>query len=97
MFRRLRQANLRHQPSDAAAVWGRYQVSGRQVVVTAKQSWQWVRLVLTIQPIHLHGRYGYLSFDEHTTSAVSPQFDDRSTVHFDVPEEPFRFVKDRRL
>ena len=102
MFRRLRKANLNHNKGtgekDAAAVWGKYQVSGKCVTVTARQPWQHVKLELSIQPINIHGRNGYLSFDRHITSS-SDSFNhyDASTVEFEVPEEPFRFVKDRRL
>lgn len=97
MFPRLRRVNLGYT-GDPAAVWGRYQVSGRQVTVIAKQPWQFVKIQLTIQPISIHGRNGYLSFEEHVTSS-NDEFSDRnaSTVQFEVPEEPFRFVADHRL
>jgi hypothetical protein len=83
---------------DVAAVWGRYQVSGRQVTVVAKQPWQFVKIILTIQPINIHGRNGYLSFEEHLTSS-NDEFNEHhvSTVRFEVPLEPFRFVADHRL
>lgn len=110
MFRRLRKVNLSSHRSveelrdcmgeanDQAAVWGRYQVSGKQVTVIARQPWQYVKLELTIQPTTVHGRFGYLSFDRHVTSS-GRNFNkyDASTVEFEVPEEPFRFIKDRRL
>lgn len=84
---------------DPAAVWGTYQVHKRHVTVMARQAWQYVKLELTIQPNSVHGRYGMLSFDRHITSA-SGNFDSEwasDCVYFDVPEEPFRFVKDKRL
>jgi hypothetical protein len=106
MFRRLRNVNLYHnknddkngETQDAAAVWGRYQVSGKHVTVIARQPWQYVKLELSISPINIHGRNGYLSFDGHVTSSTG-EFNewDASTVNFEVPEEPFRFLKDRRL
>ena len=100
MFRRLRKMCLHEtEYTDPAAVWGTYSVQKTQVVVNARQSWQHVRLEMTIQPQYrLHGRWGYLSFDRHMTSE-SGNFEDWShdRVVFDVPEEPFRFVKDKRL
>lgn len=107
MFARLRRANLQHSTGaaaaatgtahkDPAAVWGRYQVSGKSVTVVARQPWQYVKLELSIQPHYLqHGRYGYLSFDGHTTSSCE-EFT-TNVVEFEVPDEPFRFIKDRRL
>ncbi|GAX15396.1 hypothetical protein FisN_8Lh308 [Fistulifera solaris] len=97
MFPRLRRVNLGYT-EDAAAVWGRYQVSGRQVTVIAKQPWQYVKIVLTIQPINIHGRNGFLSFEEHLTSS-NDEFNEHhvGTVRFEVPSEPFRFVADHRL
>lgn len=67
--------------------------------MTAKQEWQYVRLEMTIQPNNMHGRYGFLSFDTHETSQ-SGNFHDgwqSDIVTYDVPEEPFRFVRDKRL
>ena len=100
MFRRLRKMCLHEtEYSDPAAVWGTYTVQKNHVVVNARQSWQHVRLEMTIQPQYrLHGQWGYLSFDRHLTSE-SGNFEDWShdRVVFDVPEEPFRFVKDKRL
>ena len=97
MFRRFLKLCLTRE-EDSAAVWGTYQVSGRQVIVRARQPWQYVKLEMTIQPINLHGRYGYLSFDRHVTSSCQ-DFNpwDSSTMEFEVPDEPFRFVKERRL
>lgn len=98
MFPRFRKVCLSKEP-DKAAVWGTFTVAGRIVTVEAEQSWQHVRLQLSILPNNLHGRYGMLSFDGHVTSSKG-RFDDpwdRSRVVFEVPEEPFRFVKDRRL
>ena len=94
MFRRLRKVCLQ-KASDDAAVWGTYEVAKRTVSIHAVQPWQHVRLRLTIQPNTIHGRYGYLSFDKHETSS-SGDFD-MDKLDFDVPDEPFRFVRDRRL
>jgi hypothetical protein len=102
MFQRFRKMCLHleeHQYTDPVAVWGTYEVHKTRVTVKARQSWQYVQLDLSIQPQYrLHGRWGYLSFDSHMTSP-SGCFEDWSNdrIVFDVPEEPFRFVKDRRL
>jgi hypothetical protein len=70
------------------------------VTVTAQQPWQYVRFDLTIQPNNLHGRYGMLSLDAHVSN-TTPDFDETSyspnRVRYEVPEEPFRFVRDKRL
>lgn len=97
MFRRFLKMCLTRE-SDPAAVWGAYQVSKRQVTVTAKQAWQYVKFELTIQPYTIHGRNGYLSFDRHMASA-SGCFEVYSNdlIVFDAPDEPFRFLKDKRL
>jgi F-box protein 9 len=83
---------------DRAIVWGTYEVRKSMVSVTAKQPWQHVLLELTIQVENqIHGRYGYLSFDRHLSSS-NGKFDDYSTVvEYEVPGEPFRFLKDKRL
>lgn len=97
MFRRFLRVCLTHE-EDPVCVWGTYQVSGKHVTVTARQPWQYVKLEMTIQPISLHGRYGYLSFDRHVTSSCEDFSEwDATTVQFEVPDEPFRFVKERRL
>lgn len=98
MFRRFRKVLL-SRCDDEAIVWGTYQVQKCQVVVTARQPWQYVRLELTIQHNNLHGRYGILSFDGHTTTS-SGNFDDKWSVDrviYGVPDEPFRFMRDKRL
>ena len=97
MFRRFLKVCLSRE-EDPAAVWGTYQVHRNHVTVHAKQPWQFVQLDATIQPNNIHGRYGYLSFDRHMTSA-SGNFDDWSSdrIEHEVPDEPFRFVKDKRL
>ena len=100
MFRRFLKVCLnRESYEDPAIVWGMYQVQKTHVTVHAKQEWQYVRLELTIQPQQsLHGRWGYLSFDRHMTS-LSNNFDDWSPdlVNYEVPDEPFRFVRHKRL
>lgn len=104
MFPRLRKINLKCKVKDGptddnATVWGRYQVSGKNVTVVARQPWQWVRLDLAIETdITIHGRFGYLSVKRHVTSS-SPDFDARNaaTVEFDIPDEPFRYVRSKRL
>lgn len=98
MARRFRKLCLHKHAHDDAAVWGTYQVQKTKVFVQAVQSWQHVQLELTIQPYTIHGRNGYLSFDRHLTSERG-DFTDHSIdrLEFEVPEEPFRFVRDRRL
>jgi hypothetical protein len=83
---------------DKTAVWGNYEVKKNTVTVSARQPWQHVELELTIQPYNTHGRFGYLSFDRHMTSS-SGRFDDRSPdrVQYDAPEEPFLFIRHKRL
>jgi F-box protein 9 len=94
IFRRFRLHCLGQKDKDA--VWGTYQVQKRQVVVTAQQEWQWVRLELTIASNNVHGRYGYLSFDRHVSS--TDEFEkSKDRVEYEVPSEPFRFVQDKRL
>lgn len=98
MFPRLLKVCLTRQ-EDKVAVWGTYQVHKRHVVVTARQEWQYVKLEMTIQPYTLHGRFGYLSFDSHETCTYG-NFDDDycvGRVVYDVPEEPFRFIPDKRM
>ena len=99
MFPRLRRVCLTGQP-DAAAVWGTYSVQKTSVTVTAKQEWQYVQLTLTIDLANrMHGRYGCLSFDQHISSATGDFSDDwrSDRIIYDVPGEPFRFVKDKRI
>jgi len=110
MFPRLLRHCLTGEP-DKSAVWGRYQVQKTAVTVTAQQEWQYVQLKLTIdntttsaqqQHSALHGRNGILTLEEHYTSK-SGNFSDggrqqqSDRISYDVPEEPFRFVKDKRL
>jgi hypothetical protein len=82
---------------DRSIVWGTYCVQKYHVVVKAQQSWQQVQLDMTICPEYnkLHGRFGYLSFDKHTTS-LSGNWEMDCINHI-VPNEPYRFVPDRRL
>eukprot|EP00522_Entomoneis_paludosa_P014858 CAMPEP_0172453046 /NCGR_PEP_ID=MMETSP1065-20121228/10524_1 /TAXON_ID=265537 /ORGANISM="Amphiprora paludosa, Strain CCMP125" /LENGTH=384 /DNA_ID=CAMNT_0013205205 /DNA_START=85 /DNA_END=1239 /DNA_ORIENTATION=+ len=100
MFVRFRKVCLDpHNHEDPTIVLGTYQVQKTHVTVHAKQQWQYVQLEMTIQPQYLyHGRWGYLSFDRHMSSA-SNNFEEWSMdrVQYDVPEEPFRFVPDKRL
>lgn len=96
MFPRFRRMCL-HRIPDRSAVWGTYTVQRTQVVVEAEQEWQHVKLELTIDLENfMHGRYGCLIFGQHWTS-VSGTFDERDRRSYDVPEEPFRFVKDKKL
>ena len=79
-------------------VWGSFTVQGKEVKVEAKQSWQYVRFTLDIDldNAQLNGRFGWLTFVEHVSSS-SGDFDAVDCVNYDVPTEPFRFVKDRKL
>jgi F-box protein 9 len=100
MFGRFLRMCLNPSETDEAAVWGTYQVHKRRVTVTARQPWQYVKFEMTIQPSNLHGRYGMLSLDQHISN-TTPDFDAAShcphRVQYEVPEEPFRFVRDKRL
>lgn len=105
MFLRFRKMCLQRKTphgdayTDPAAVWGTYTVQKMQVTVDARQPWQHVRLEMTIQPEYrMHGRWGYLSFDRHMASK-SANFEEWSNDRniFEVPEEPFRFIKGKRL
>lgn len=99
MFPRLRRVCVTGHV-DAAAVWGTYNVQKTCVTVNAKQEWQHVQLTLTIDlENRMHGRYGCLSFDQHMSS-LSGNFSDgwrSDRIIYEVPGEPFRFVKDKRL
>ncbi|KAL7561917.1 hypothetical protein ACA910_022478 [Epithemia clementina (nom. ined.)] len=100
MFRRFLKVSLNPKSfEDPSIVLGSYQVQKTQVTVQAKQEWQHVCLELTIRPEYsFHGRWGYLSFDRHMTSTTN-NFEAWSPdrITYDVPEEPFRFVRDKRL
>jgi F-box protein 9 len=97
IFPRFRRVCLQAGYTDRSAVWGTYAVQRTQVVVTAKQEWQYVKLELTIDLDNSrHGRYGCLTFDKHWSS-VDGTFSDHDRRGYDVPAEPFRFVKEKRL
>ena len=101
MFPRLLRVCLTGE-SDKTAVWGTYKVQKTAVTVAAEQEWQHVQLKLTIdtENTQLHGRNGILRLDEHYTSKRGCFSDDdwqSDRISYDVPEEPFRFVKDKRL
>lgn len=83
---------------DKQAVWGRYQVAKHNVTVVAQQSWQVVRLEMSIQPDSIYGKFAELKFDRHTSSSDG-SFDDYSpdVVEYKVPTEVFRFIKNKRL
>jgi hypothetical protein len=93
MIRRFCKMMITKQP-DKAAVWGRYQVAKNAVTVVAQQQWQVVRLELSIQAT-IYGRA--LVFDRHMTSSNGAFDDYRNVVEHKVPDEVFRFLKDRRL
>jgi F-box protein 9 len=96
MVVRLRRAWVTGQ-SDACAVWGTYTVQKTRVTVRAQQEWQHVQLALTIDVSDRS--YGCLSFDHHMSS-LSGDFSDTwrsDRIIHEVPEEPFRFVKDNWL
>jgi F-box protein 9 len=100
MFPRLKRVFLTGQ-SDRSAVWGTYKVRKTCVIVNAKQAWHHVQLTLSIDlENRSHGRYGCLTFDQHMTS-VTGNFDDNDwlsdRIVYDVPNEAFRFIKDKRL
>lgn len=93
MIRRFCKMMITKQP-DKAAVWGRYQVAKNAVTVVAQQQWQVVKLELSIQAT-IYGRA--LVFERHMTSSNGAFDDYRNVVEHKVPDEVFRFLKDRRL
>jgi F-box protein 9 len=101
MIPRLLRMCLTPSEKDRAAVWGTYRVKKTTVTVKAQQEWQYVQLVLSIDTTdRLHGRYGLLAMEEHYTSKTGnfDKDDWRSDrIRYDVPDEPFRFIKDKRL
>jgi len=76
-------------------------VAKHRVTVVAEQAWQVVRLEMSIMAQGGYGKFGTLSFDRHTsrTSSTDGTFDDFSddVVEYKVPNELFRFIKNRRL
>ncbi|KAL3924763.1 MAG: hypothetical protein SGILL_000845 [Bacillariaceae sp.] len=97
MFRRLLRVAL-HKSKDPAAVWGTFQVQNTKLTITARQEWHTVQFDLTIHPDSSFGRFAALSIDKHLSSP-SGCFEHWSNdrVQYDVPNEQFRFVADRRL
>ena len=88
-----------HNCTDRAAVWGTYQIKKNEVTVLAKQEWQTVKLLLTIQEASISGRFGALTVTRHWSSS-SGDFDEyfsRDLAEYKVPYEPFRYLKDKRL
>lgn len=83
---------------DRQAVWGRYQVASHKVTVVAEQAWQVVRLEMSILPKSIFGKFAELTFDRHMSSSDG-SFNEYSNnvVEYKVPNEVFRFVKNRRL
>ena len=100
MFPRLKRVCLTGQ-TDRSAVWGTYNVQKTMVTVHAKQSWHHVQLTLNIDlDNRSNGRYGCLTFDRHMTSVTGNFSDDdwlSDRIVYEIPDEPFRFIKDKRL
>mmetsp|Transcript_25595 Transcript_25595/g.38654 ORF Transcript_25595/g.38654 Transcript_25595/m.38654 type:complete len:364 (+) Transcript_25595:138-1229(+) len=91
---------LRTGERDTVAVRGAFVVKKNSVTILAEQDWQHVKLELTIQLDSYWGRFGTLSFDRHLTSK-SGNFDESAWPNdikdYDVPNEMFRYLFDRRL
>eukprot|EP00934_Nitzschia_sp_Nitz4_P008553 Nitzschia sp. Nitz4//scaffold9_size221794//126716//127990//NITZ4_001359-RA/size221794-snap-gene-0.187-mRNA-1//-1//CDS//3329561040//8543//frame0 len=93
MFRRMLRVILR-RVEDPAAVWGTFQVQKNDLTISARQAWHHVKFNLTIQTQSMFGRFAALTMDRHLSSP-SGCFEDWSDdrVEYEVPEEPFRFIK----
>lgn len=98
MFHRMLNMILHKEETDPSIVSGTFQVQKYNLIVTAKQPWHTVKFHITIVPESVHGRFAALTIDRHLTS-VSGCCEDWSydVVEHQVPEKPFRFMKDGRL
>ncbi len=83
-------------------VFGKFEIQKDNVVVDIEHPWHHVKLFLQVLKdgcIGARGRFWALSFEKHQSSA-SNNFDEywsTDLVTHDVPEEPFRFLRDWRL
>lgn len=85
-----------------SAVFGTYEIQKDQCVVCIEHPWHHVRLFLKVMENGCEGAVGKfwsLKFEKHQSSA-SNDFDEywsRDLVEYDVPHDPFRFLRDWRL
>ena len=92
---------LKRDPTYAnpVLIYGTYQVQKDVVVVHVSHAWHHVKLVLEIMDegcLGAFGKFWALRFIGHFSSA-SGDFDEywsRDLVEYDVPSEPFRFLRD---
>jgi F-box protein 9 len=83
-------------------LWGTYQVQKYQVTIHVSHAWHDVKLVLKILENGCEespGRFRALSLEKHFSSA-SGDFDEyvsRDLVEYNVPHQPFVFIRDWRL
>ena len=88
--------------TNPVLLYGTYQVQKNTVVVHVSHSWHEVKLEMEILDdgcIGATGKFWAMRFVRHFSSA-SGDFDEywsRDLVEYDVPSEPFRFLRDWRL
>ena len=89
---------------DKNALWARYEIHKHNVTVWASHPWHDVRFEMKLlssdQKVPgVKGLFTAMSFERHQSS-VSGNFDEyysTDLVKYDVPTEPFRFLRDWRL
>jgi F-box protein 9 len=98
IFRRVLVTNQTQQ----STIFGTYQIQKDECVVSIEHPWHHVRLFLRVMENGCPGSVGKfwsLQFEKHQSSA-SNDFDEywsRDLVEYDVPIEPFRFLRNWRL
>lgn len=89
---------------DKNALWARYEIHKHNVTVWASHPWHDVRFEMKLLSSDekvpgVKGMFTAMSFERHMSSA-SGNFDEyysTDLVKYDVPSEPFRFLRDWRL
>lgn len=91
---------------DKNALWARYEIHKHNVTVWASHPWHDVRFELKLlssdqKQTGVKGIFTAMSFEKHMSS-VSGNFSEdeyygNDIVKYDVPSEPFRFLRDLRL
>jgi len=85
-----------------STVFGKYEIQKDLVTVDIEHPWHHVKLFLRVLKdgyIGARGRFWALSFEKHLSSG-SNNFDEywsRDLVQHEVPNEPFRYLRDWRL
>jgi len=85
-----------------SAIFGTYQIQKDIVTVDIEHPWHHVKLVLRVLEdgaALAKGRFWALQFEKHQSS-VSNDFDEywsRDLVEYDVPKQPFQFLRNWRL